>query len=242
MQPPTLPLCDSCLLGQLPLFHGLSDAELGQVGVGLTVVRLPGRFTLLSYARWSDHVYVLIAGAVTVQIEQPNGSTVVITVLGPGQLLGEMSQADGLSCAATVETLEPSVALRMDAAHYQHILYTIPTMSANVMRQLTQRLRLANQQIIALSTFGAEGRVASQIRTLASAYSQPSATGLREIPFRLTQRTLAALTGLSRVRVNQVIQRFQAEQIIGFGAQSRLLLRDEAALAAYAAAPRHAAP
>lgn len=209
-----------------------------RVGAGLISVRLPGRAMLSTEAHWRDQVLILSEGAAKVQVEQPNGNPVVVTVLGPGQMLSELSQSAGFSCAVTIEMLESSVLLRMSGAHYQHILHTIPTLSANVVRQLTQRLRLANQQIMALATFGAEGRVAAQIHALATIYGQPNVTGLREIPFRLTQSTLAALTGLSRVRVNQVIQRFQAEQIIGLGPQYRLHLRDEAALISYTVAPR----
>ena len=226
------------VLEQIPLFHGLSEAELVRIGAGLTSVRLPGRAMLITEVHWSDQFSILIKGAVKVQIEQPNGSSVVVTVLGSGQVLSELSHVDGLRCAVTIETLEPSVLLSMSVGHYQHLLHTIPTLSANVMHQLTQRLCLANQQIMALATFGAEGRVAAQIHALAAAYAQPGATGLREIPFRLTQITLAALTGLSRVRVNQVLQRFHAEQIIGLDPQYHLRLYDDAALIAYAAAPR----
>jgi len=233
---------DLSVLGQSILFQGLSEGELARVARGVTRVQMPSRSILMSYAQASTMIYILVEGAVKVQVEQPDGSLVVVAVLGPDQVLGELSQADGLGCSATVELLEASVVLRMPAGYYQHLLHTIPTLSANVQRQLAQRLRLATQQIIALTTFGAEGRVAAQIRALAQTYGQPNATGLRQIPFRLTQGTLAAMTGLSRVRVNQVLQRFQAEQIIELGPQFRLLVRDEVALAAYAAAPRLSAP
>ncbi len=226
-------------IGELPLFHGLSDTELASVERGLTQVRMPSHTILMAYAHATTMVYILIKGAVKVQIEQTDGSAVIVTVLGPGHVLGEMSQTDGLNCAATIETLEPSVVLSMSSAHYQHLLRTIPALSANLVRLLTLRLRIANQQILALATLGAEGRVASQIRSLAHEYGYSGHTEGIMIPFRLTQSTLAALTGLSRVRVNQVLQQFQKEQIITLAPRYHVILRDESALAAYTTAIHH---
>lgn len=221
-------------LNVLPLFHGLTPRELAELEPLLKRIDLPsGTLLLTRDQQQSDYLYILIVGAVKVQIEQADGSVAIVAVLGPHQVIGEMSQTDGFGCSATVETIDRSVVLRMAAADYHALARTMPALSHNLLRIFSARLRIANQQILALVTLDATQRIAAQIRALAQVYGS-SENGPVHIPFRLTQSTLAAMTGLSRVRVNRVIQELVARGTIALTARYQIAVLDEVVLLACA--------
>src|SRR5438552_1384699 len=56
-------------------------------------------------------VVVLVSGRVKVASNTQGGTEVVLAVRGPGALLGEFSAIDGGNYSATVQALEPVVAL-----------------------------------------------------------------------------------------------------------------------------------
>lgn len=218
----------------LPLFHGLTPHELAEIEPLLRRVELSsGTLLLTRDQQQSEYLYILIAGAVKVQIEQADGSAAIVAVLGPYQVIGEMSQTDGFGCSATVETIDRAVLLRIAATDYHTLSRTTPALSQNLLRIFSARLRTANQQILALVTLDAAQRIAAQIRALAQAYGT-SDNGSIHIPFRLTQSTLAAMTGLSRVRVNRVIQELVARGAIALTARYQIAVLDEATLSACA--------
>jgi CRP-like cAMP-binding protein len=226
-------------LSTTPLFHGLCPAEIDSVTRLLTYIELPSGWLLITRdQRPSTYVYLLLSGAAKVQIEQDDGSVAIVAILGPQQIVGELSQADGLSCSATVETIERTKLLRLAAADFHDLTRRIPRLSDNLRHILSARLRIANQQILALVTLDATRRVAAQIHALAQAYGA-QADGACHIPFRLTQSTLAAMTGISRVRVNRIIQGLIDQRVIALTPQYHIDILDSAALAACAMPKPH---
>jgi CRP/FNR family cyclic AMP-dependent transcriptional regulator len=105
-------------------------------------------------------------------------------------------------------------------------------LSYNLVRLTARRLRLANEQIQALSTLDVRGRVARQIVAFAQQYGEPiEPVGVR-IPLRLTQTDVASLVGASRERVNQVIVDFKESGFISVDATHRISVHDQDALIA----------
>ncbi len=47
-----------------------------------------------------ETVYVVLEGSVKVHLEQPDGTEVILAVLGPGEVVEEMSLADSLGRSA----------------------------------------------------------------------------------------------------------------------------------------------
>ena len=58
-----------------------------------------------------DSAYVIRQGAVKVHVEQEDGRDVIVAILGPGEIVGEMSVVDRETRSGSVVTLEESVAV-----------------------------------------------------------------------------------------------------------------------------------
>ena len=96
---------------------------------------------------------------------------------------------------------------------FRECLESIPGLSQNLITQLIVRLRSANERIESLSILDVSGRVARQILTLAEAYGEPAAEGVR-ITLPLTQSDIAEMVAATRERVNHVMVRLKKEGVL----------------------------
>src|SRR5262245_15258432 len=74
---------------------GLPDADRDELLRDARHMRLPAGATLLFEGDLSDRVVVVLVGTVRVFVTAANGREVLLTLAGPGEILGEMSALDG---------------------------------------------------------------------------------------------------------------------------------------------------
>jgi CRP/FNR family cyclic AMP-dependent transcriptional regulator len=217
-------------LARVPFFEGLPPSELSRISEHLHETRFPAGANVLVAEQPGEAVYVVLAGSVKVHAIRPDGTEVVLAVLGAGEILGEMSASDSLGRSASVVTLEETKLLWLDRRTFRASVAGSTTLSGNLAEVLSKRVRLANARLISLASLDVPGRVASELLSLAREYGQKTPEGVR-IPMRLTQADLAALVGASRVSVNQALGQFRKRGVISTGKEGRVSIHDEEALA-----------
>jgi CRP/FNR family cyclic AMP-dependent transcriptional regulator len=216
--------------GELPLFQGLPPDQMQQVSSLVRRKTFPAGADIITADQPGEVAYIILSGTVKIHVEQADGGDVLLAILGPGEIVGEMSLLEHTGRSASVVTLEESTLLWMDRAAFAECLQTMPAMTANLVRILSRRLRLANAQIQSLATLDVFGRVARQLLAFAHEYGQPTESGAIRIPLHLTQTDLAALVGASRVRVNQVLVFYRQQNYISVDQNARITILDQAAL------------
>ncbi len=217
-------------LGAVALFAGLSAAELGRLSGLLRLDECAAGASLLFRGQPGSTVYVLLEGTLKVHAALPDGKQVILAVLGPGEVVGELSAVDSLGRSATVTALERCTLLVMDGGSFRECLRSLPAIARNLVLILSRRLRLANVQLQALAGLDADGRLARQLLAFAAEYGEEGESGVR-IPLRLTQDDLASLIGASRVRVNQLLGTYRRLGLVASGSDRRLTVLDRDALA-----------
>jgi len=178
-----------------------------------------------------EAVYVVLEGSVKASVVRPDGAEVILAILGPGEVVGEMSPADSLGRSADVVTLEGTTLLWIDRPTFRAGLSASPALARNLAEVLSRRLRLTNAHLISLASLDVPGRVASQLLALAREYGEETPEGATLIPMRLTQTDLAALVGASRARVNQALGYYKKRGLISVGRDGRIIVHDGPALA-----------
>jgi CRP/FNR family cyclic AMP-dependent transcriptional regulator len=225
---PAIP--DPTFLRRIALFR---DLELGDLAVLNGLMRrqeLPAGVRLMASDTAGDSAYVIRQGAVKVHVEQEDGSDVIVAILGPGEIVGEMSVIDRKTRSGSVVTLEDSVVFWIDREALQNCLRTMPKLTLNLTEILSRRIRIANERIKALATLDVYGRVAHHLLVLAEEYGEAVEGGTR-IPIRLTQGDLASLVGASRVRVNQALVQLKRRGGISTDQHHHITVHDEDVLA-----------
>lgn len=224
-------LSDPELMTEVSLFQGLTVKQWERLKNLLHYQNFPAGTHIITAEQPGEMVYIIRQGTVKIFQEQADGTTVILAILGPGDVVGEMSMVDSVGRSANVVTLEDSTLIWMDRIAFQYCLDTMPKINYNLVRILTQRIRLANEQIQALASLDVNGRMARQFLAFAERYGVALDVGDILIPLRLTQSDLAHLVGASRKRVNQVMVRFKRNGLIEVDTDGRISVLDRAALA-----------
>jgi CRP/FNR family cyclic AMP-dependent transcriptional regulator len=105
------------LLRRVPLFRGLSDAEITRIDQLVDEIdRAPGA-VLTRQGQVGAEAFVIVSGTAAVTID---GSEVAM--LGPGDMVGEMALVDPAPRNATVTVRTPMVALVVDRRGFGAVL------------------------------------------------------------------------------------------------------------------------
>lgn len=124
------------LLKRVPLFAGLPDTALEQIGQITEEREEPAGTALTHEGRHEGYFFVIVSG--TVRIER-GGQTV--NTLRDGDFLGEISLLDGGPRTATAVAETPCRLLVMTYQRFNQLLDTEPEVRNAVMVEVGQRLR-----------------------------------------------------------------------------------------------------
>ena len=226
---PTNP--DPAILSGISLFRGLPARELERLAPLLHERSFPSDTNVITAEEKADSVYVILEGTAKVYMTHTDGQEVILAILGPGEIVGEMSAADSHGRSASVLTLEDSTLLWMERHTFLTSMEQMPTVARNLVGILSRRLRLADTHARSLAVLDVHGRVAAQLLAFAREYGEPLPDGGTLIPLRLTQTDLAALVGASRVRVNQVLGYYRKRGSISLNKDHRIIVLEEESLA-----------
>jgi CRP/FNR family transcriptional regulator, cyclic AMP receptor protein len=221
---------DPAILQEVALLRGLPPERLEELAPMLHERSFPANTNVITAEERGEGVYAILSGTVKVYVTDPDGSEVIIAVLGPGEIVGEMSLADSLGRSASVLTLERSSFLWMDRKTLLASMEESPVVARNLASILSRRLRLANTHTRSLAALDVHGRVAAQLLAFAREYGEDLPEGDILIPLRLTQSDLAALLGASRVRVNQALGYYRRRGAISVSSDHRITIHDQQAL------------
>ncbi|MEI5034024.1 Crp/Fnr family transcriptional regulator [Streptomyces sp. S1A(2023)] len=192
---------------------------------------------LLTEGDRTGHVVIVERGWVTVSHVTDRGATrLILGLRGPGELLGEMAALDQHPRSATVRALGTVEASVIGGDAFRRFLATHPRVSGLVIRQLTFRLRSADQERSALASLTVLQRLASRLTELARTattgpYAPPApGPGATGAVVHLAQDELAATVGATREAVAKALRLLRTQGIVRTGTR-RVEILDPALLA-----------
>jgi len=106
------------ILSDIKLFEGLSSAQLDWVAKHAHRRIFTAGTNVLTIEQPGEAVFIILHGTVKIHIEQGERD-VIISVLGSGDILGEMSLIDSVGRSASAITLENSLMLWMDGGQWR---------------------------------------------------------------------------------------------------------------------------
>ena len=163
----------------------------------------------------SDAVFLVISGLVKVTVDTPDGREVVLSLLGPGDLLGEFEVIEGGMSARSagnvaVQTVE---CLVMAGDSFMTALASRPALALAMVRVLVGRLHAADRRREASASMDVGRNLASYLIELADRYGMASESGI-DVAFPLTQDELAALISCSRDSAVRALGTLRARGLI----------------------------
>ena len=152
-----------------------------------------------------DRVIVLLAGRVKVTTTGDDGQETLLSIRGPGEILGELSFLDDQPRLSTVTTLETVEILAIAAAVFGRYLEERPRVALVILRTLSARFRDASRKRVQFRELDTVGRLAARLVELCERYGEVTPEGTI-IGLPLTQEELGAWTGASHAGVAKALQ------------------------------------
>jgi CRP/FNR family transcriptional regulator/CRP/FNR family cyclic AMP-dependent transcriptional regulator len=151
----------------------------------------------------------------TVKITRVNdeGKEVILSLLGPGEIFGEMAILDGEARSANALAQEDCELIAIQRSEFLRLLRRNFKISFALMGELAKRLRKSDQQIEALSLSDAEHRIGVSILNLAEDMGviRKGQVTIEKLPF---QQDIANMSGTSRETVSRVLKLFEDRLMI----------------------------
>ena len=170
--------------------------------------------------------FVIESGSFRIFIPGPEGSDLILAILGPGDYVGELSLLDGQPRSASAAADEKSEALVLWRDDFLRILSSRPEAALAVMVSVAERLRQADEAMADLSFLDVTGRLAKKLLELAAKHGEPTARGI-QVNLSLTQEELAQMVGVTRESVNRHITLFRELGMIDVKGRQFLILQPE---------------
>jgi CRP/FNR family cyclic AMP-dependent transcriptional regulator len=196
-----------------PLFNSLTPAELDDLLAHAKVTRYPARAPLFARGDAGGQMIAVISGRVRISLNGPDGHELILNLIEPGHLFGEIAMLDNRARTADATIVEPSELLIIDRRDFLPFLKRHSEVAVRLLLTLCERMRTTTDQIEDIFLLPITARLAKKLLQMAAAHGQPCASGVR-IGARLSQRELASMLGVSRESVNKHLAAWQKAGLV----------------------------
>jgi CRP/FNR family transcriptional regulator len=214
------------VLASVPLFAALEEDTAALVASALTTRAVVRGHVVFSEGDIGDRLFIVLDGKVKISRAAADGRENLLTVLGPGEMFGELSLFDPGARTATATAVTESTLASLDHDDLRPLLLNEPGVAVHLLRALAQRLRRTNEAMADLVFSDVPGRVAKALLELAEKFGDPEEEGVR-VRHDLTQEELAQLVGASRETVNKALSDFANRGWLRLEGRTVLLMDSE---------------
>jgi CRP-like cAMP-binding protein len=212
------------LLRRVPLFADVPAAELQMVAGRSQASWKKKGARVFEEGSPADCCYVLTSGRAKVVLSGTGESEVILGIIEPYALIGEIALLDRSMRSASLVTVEKSHFIRIAAQTFLE-LRNNRAFEDRLVANVTATLRHATDQLRAIYTYSSLERVAWCLAGLARQRGAPSGSEIAISP-RPPHHELADMTGCSRETVSRILLRLRRMKWVSWDNQSLRLQID----------------
>lgn len=208
------------------MFAALDPEAAAALRSSMDTVTLNKGQVLFNEGERGERLYIITDGKMKLGHTSSDGRESLLAVLGPGELLGELSLFDPGPRTATATALTETSLMGLGHNALRPWLTGRPEVAEALLQALAQRLRRTNEQMADLVFSDVPGRVAKTLLELGEKFGRPLPDGIH-VTHDMTQEELAQLVGASRETVNKALADFAARGWIRLESRSVILIDPE---------------
>ena len=171
--------------------------------------------------------YLIESGCVKVVLLSTDGDEMVLRILAPGEVFGELALLTGRPRSASVVAIEDTVTHTLERTAFMDFLQQRPAAAMPIFGVLADLIHRLTEQVEDLAQLDVPRRLERKLLELAQTYGQQTADGIR-VDVRLNQTELASMIGTTRVSVNNCLAALERRGIITRDGQRIVVCRPEA--------------
>ena len=215
------------------LFRNLREAEITALLARSRVEHKRANELIFRKDSPGHGLMAVLSGQVKISMLSSNGREVVLNIINPGEVVGEMALLDGKPRSADATAMTACELLVIDRRDFMPFLEQHPEIAIRLLGVLSERLRHSSNQVHDILFLDLRGRLAKALLRLAEHHDhQPPVKG-KQIDIKLSQRELGNLIGQSRESVNKQLRAWQKAKLLMIE-RGRIVLLDRAGIQAEA--------
>ncbi len=161
---------------------------------------------------------VVVSGRVKITSVGATGNEVLLNMIDPGRVFGEIALLDGEPRSADAVAASPTEIITLLRRDFLPILSNHPDAALRMMGVLTQRIRQSTLFVEDAVFLDAPTRILHRLHALADQYGQTDPkTGVLRIEHGLSQQSLGDSVGLTRVSINRQLATWREQGLIEDG-------------------------
>lgn len=204
---------DRSLVADLPLFAGLSPADLDVVLNEARSVRIPKNSPVFQQGEEAHSFFVLLHGHVRASKSTPAGDQIVVRYVATGETFG-VAKAIGLQrYPATATAVDDSVVLAWPSGIWPQLALQFPALAANTLQTVGARLQETHTRVVEMSTEQVEKRIAHALLRLVQQSGRKVEHGV-EIDFPISRQDIAQMTGTTLHTVSRTLSAWEGKGLI----------------------------
>ena len=175
----------------------------------------------------SDFVYILKEGKVKICRQTPDGKEIILNIIVPGELFGELGLAGQQEREEIAEVMEDAVVCIISMEDMQELMNSMPSLNAEVLKRLGNRLKKVQSRLESLICKNAQERIRCLLRELAYEHGRTIAGNPEQIEIKLglTHADIAKLTATCRQSVSAYLKELEKEGLIKYD-RRRIFIND----------------
>ncbi len=212
------------MLAQHFLLAQLDDASLDSLLAVATERQFTNNQVIFQKGEPGTSMMAVLRGRVRIGAYSEDGREIILNMIEPGQLFGEIALLDGKERSADATAMGKTTLLVLDRRNFIPFLEQNPKIVIRLFDVLCDRVRQTSEMVesIAFLDFGA--RLAKLLLHMAENYGQENDQGLL-INLRISQADLGNLIASTRESVNRQLNAWVQEEIIALE-QGRIVILD----------------
>ncbi|GAA2518711.1 Crp/Fnr family transcriptional regulator [Pilimelia columellifera] len=214
------------VLARSGIFQGVDADAAAALAKEMETVDVRKGDVVFNEGEQGDSLYIVIAGKIKLGRRAADGRQNLISVMGPSDMLGELSLFDPGPRTATATAVTDTRLARLRKQSLRPWLADRPEIAEQLLRVLARRLRRTNDALADLIFTDVPGRVAKNLLQMASRFGTRDG-GVLRVTHDLTQEELAQLVGASRETVNKALADFASRGWLRLDGKSVIILDPE---------------
>ena len=216
---------DIDFLRKVSLFKGLNEGGLKALAELCFTREFAKEGVIILAEQEGDTLFIIREGQVKVCISNEEGREVILSLLGPGAVFGELALLDGKLRSANVVATDDTSLIMLRRSDFQQLIYKTPQIAMALLAELAGRLRRTDRQIEGLALLDVTSRISETLLQLADDQGKATAEGIA-IDSRPTHQEIANMSGTTRETVSRALKRLEGQGYISCRGRKIIILRE----------------
>ena len=176
--------------------------------------RYPAKYTLIHSGEEAESLFYIVNGSVSVFIKDEEGKEMLLTNLGQGEFVGEISLFEEKiqHRTAWVITKGNCEIAEISYKKFKQLVHLNPDILMYLSAQMAHRLRMTSRQVSNLAFLDVAGRIAQTLMNLAK---MPDAmTHPQGMQIKITRQEIGQMVGCSRETVGRILKMLEDDGLI----------------------------